>query len=235
MVAGTDKKTVLQKLGAIQTELKSPKNQEGRFGKSRNVEGILESLKPLLKKYNCSVTLDSQVKEVGGRNYILATATFFDNDQTLESLVVKTTAMAWEGELSRGLDAPQVTGSATSYARKYALGGLFAIDDNKDPDSHMEPAEAPMPPQTQPSATAETTPKPVSATLKQVNMIADMAKERFENKEDFKKFAEEAVGSHDNLSLKQASNLITALFEVDKLPQDEPNNEEEPSDGADQG
>ncbi len=224
MQSGSDKKTanIYEQLHNIQQELKAPKSETGRFGKHRNVEGILEGLKPTLKKHECAVILDSQMVEIGGRIYVKATAKLVNNaEQSVEA-----SAYAWEGDISRGLDAPQVTGSASSYARKYALGGLFAVDDTKDPDSHADPAPPAAKPAAAPTEHKTTPPAPTPtkdapASVKQVEMIANMSKERFATKEEFKTFAEGITGTTENLSLKQASNLITALYSVEKLPADE--------------
>lgn len=138
----TEGTSVAKKLLAIQEQLHAPKAEEGRFGKHRNVEGILEALKPHLKTNKAALVLTNDITEVNGRNYVSATATLIDSEG---GDTISATAHAWEGELSRGLDAPQVTGSASSYARKYALSGLFAIDDTKDPDSHRDDPEPPTP------------------------------------------------------------------------------------------
>lgn len=132
--------SINDQLQAVQTELKVPKGQTGRFGKHRNVEDIFEQLKPLLKKYSLNIVLDSEIVEIGGKNYVKATARVTNSGGSQ----IFATAYAWEGEISRGLDAPQVSGAAHSYARKYALGGLFAIDDGKDdPDRHTDAAPPP--------------------------------------------------------------------------------------------
>lgn len=144
MVAGSEKKTavIYTKLLELQTELKAPKNEQGRFGKHRNVEGILEALKPLLKKYGLTFVLDNEILGVEGRTYVQAIARlYYAGEAGLETIEVK--AQAWEGDISRGLDSAQITGSASSYARKYALGGMFAIDDTKDPDSHKDDPRPP--------------------------------------------------------------------------------------------
>lgn len=116
----------------IQAELKAPKNQYNNFGQYhyRNTEGILESVKPLLLKYGCLLLLDDQIIEVAGRVYVKATATIKSGDES-----VKSNAFAREEETKKGMDAAQITGSASSYARKHALNALFLIDDTKDPDS----------------------------------------------------------------------------------------------------
>ncbi|WP_308779608.1 ERF family protein [uncultured Clostridium sp.] len=125
---------LLEKLMNIQSELQAPKNQFNRFGKYnyRNCEDILEALKPYLKKYNCVVTLNDELIIIGDRYYVKAIATIKDTEsEATES----TTAFAREEETKKGMDGSQVTGASSSYARKYALNGLFAIDDNKDSDT----------------------------------------------------------------------------------------------------
>ena len=122
----------MQKLIAIQNELKAPKNQINRFGNYsyRSAEDILEAVKPLLKAYGCLLYLSDTIEHTGGRNYVRATATFTDGEFTLS-----VSASAREEETKKGMDGSQITGAASSYARKYALNGLFLIDDNKDSDS----------------------------------------------------------------------------------------------------
>jgi hypothetical protein len=118
----------------IQGELKAPKGQTNKFGgySYRSAEDILEAVKPLLKKHNCDLTLSDNIVEVGGRVYVKATARLVSHNPFSE---VETTAYAREAENKKGMDDAQITGSASSYARKYALNGLFCIDDTKDPDA----------------------------------------------------------------------------------------------------
>ena len=127
--------TVYKKLIKVQTELKVPKNQRNTFGNYnyRNAEDILEALKPLLAKHEADVFISYKiiVKE-NLWTYVEATATFVDIE-TGESTC--TTGYAREAETKKGMDPSQITGSASSYAGKYALGGLFLIDDAVDPDS----------------------------------------------------------------------------------------------------
>jgi len=120
------------KLNLIQSELKAPKNQRNTFGNYnyRSAEDILEAVKPLLKKYDCLMTISDTIVEVGGRIYVKATVDFQDGEKS-----VSVSAFAREEEAKKGMDAAQITGSASSYARKYALNGLFLIDDTKDPDA----------------------------------------------------------------------------------------------------
>jgi len=124
------------KLLKIQSELKSPKNQVNKFGgyNYRSCEDILEAVKPLCVKYNCTLTLSDDIEEVGGRIYVRATATITDTEKG-SNYCIKVSAFAREAEIQKGMSEPQITGSASSYARKYALNGLFCIDDTRDDDA----------------------------------------------------------------------------------------------------
>ena len=123
----------MKELAIIQSKLKAPKGQKNTFGgyKYRSCEDILEAVKPLLRETLCTLTLNDEVVLMGDRFYIKATATISNT----ENEVATTTAFAREEETKKGMDASQITGAASSYARKYALCGLFAIDDGKDADS----------------------------------------------------------------------------------------------------
>ena len=122
--------TLIDKLAAIQTKLHAPKNQKNTFGgyNYRSCEDILEAVKPLLA--GLVLTITDEVTEVGGRIYVKATARLTDGKDAMTA-----TAFAREAESRKGMDESQITGSTSSYARKYALNGLFLIDDNKDADS----------------------------------------------------------------------------------------------------
>ena len=124
---------VYEKLIAIQSELKAPKSQYNNFGKYayRNCEDILEALKPLLKEHKSTIYISDEIVTVLERFYVKATVTFIDAE-TGEKII--NTAYAREEEDKKGMDGSQVTGSSSSYARKYALNGMFAIDDTKDSD-----------------------------------------------------------------------------------------------------
>ena len=121
-----------EKLLAIQTKLKAPKGQYNSFGKYsyRSAEDILEAVKPLNAEHGVLLTITDEIKEVGGRIYVVATATVSDGTDEL-----KVSAFAREPENKKGMDDSQITGATSSYARKYALNGLYAIDDNKDVDT----------------------------------------------------------------------------------------------------
>lgn len=123
----------MKELVSIQSELKAPKGQFNSFGKYkyRSCEDVLEALKPLLKENECFLNMSDEIVLIGNRYYIKATATITNNSGTSLSV----SAFAREEESKKGMDASQLTGATSSYARKYALNGLFAIDDNKDADA----------------------------------------------------------------------------------------------------
>jgi hypothetical protein len=128
--------TIYKKLLNIQRDLKAPKGQYNNFGKYsyRNAEDIMEALKPLLVENNAITYVeDDTIEYIGQRYYLVATISFVDVE-TGEKITVK--ARAREEENKKGMDGSQITGAASSYARKYALSGLFLIDDNKDADGN---------------------------------------------------------------------------------------------------
>ena len=146
---------IYQKLERIQKQLKAPKNQVNTFGgyNYRSCEDILEAVKPLLD--GCVVTISDTIREVGGRIYVEAEATISDGINQ-----INVTAYAREPEDRKGMDASQITGSASSYARKYALNGLFLIDDTKDADATNDHKPTPK---------AEVKPLDVEKVLKALN------------------------------------------------------------------
>jgi len=123
-----------EKLAVVQQELTAPKNQYNKFGNYyyRSCEDILEGLKPLLQKVKAAVKITDDVVHIGDRYYIKASAIFCDCES---DAIIGNTAFAREEDTVKGMSASQITGSASSYARKYALNGLFCIDDVKDADS----------------------------------------------------------------------------------------------------
>ena len=140
---------VYVKLMNVQSELNAPKNLYNSFGKYsyRSAESIMESVKPLLLKHKAALIVNDDIVFVEGRHYIKATARFIDVEtgETVES-----SALAREEENKKGMDASQLTGATSSYARKYALGGLLCLDDNKDADAtNTHGKEAPTKAQTQ--------------------------------------------------------------------------------------
>lgn len=127
-------KPIFAALMAVQAELKAPKGQHNSFGKYdyRSAEDIIEAVKPLLKENGLFLNMSDEVVLVGDRYYIKATVKVVD---VVTGESVQTSALAREAAQKKGMDESQVTGTASSYARKYALNGLFAIDDNRDADT----------------------------------------------------------------------------------------------------
>lgn len=125
---------VYKKLLEIQTRLKAPKGQENTFGhyNYRSCEDILEAVKPLLKEQNCALVICDGIEHIGERYYVCAEASLIDTETGDK---VSNKAYAREEENKKGMDGSQITGTSSSYARKYALNGLFAIDDAKDADT----------------------------------------------------------------------------------------------------
>lgn len=123
----------MKELITIQSELKAPKSQFNKFGgyKYRKAEDILEAVKPLLAKQKCTLIISDDIVMIGNRIYVKATATIKNEKGEFE----ETTGWAREEETKKGMDGSQITGASSSYARKYALNGLFAIDDNADSDT----------------------------------------------------------------------------------------------------
>ena len=127
-------KTIYEKMLTVQNELKAPKDKRNNFGgyNYRSCEGILEAVKPLLQEQGLMLTIKDEVVNIGDRYYVKATVLLDDISSNGEIAV---TALAREEEAKKGMDASQITGTASSYARKYALNGLFLIDDTKDADT----------------------------------------------------------------------------------------------------
>ena len=126
---------IYEKLLKAQVELKAPKGQYNSFGKYkyRSCEDILEALKPVLDKFKLTLFIKDDVIEVNTRNYVKATITLVNIEKPDE--IIETSALAREEETKKGMDGSQITGASSSYARKYALNGMFMIDDTKDSDS----------------------------------------------------------------------------------------------------
>ena len=144
----------MKELIAIQSELKAPKSQFNKFGgyKYRKAEDILEAVKPLLAKQKCTLTITDDIVMVGNRIYVKTTATIKNEKGECET----TNGWAREEETKKGMDGSQITGSSSSYARKYALNGLFAIDDNADSDTTNDGQHQEAQQQTQTQQTAST-------------------------------------------------------------------------------
>jgi hypothetical protein len=138
---------IYQKLLNIQSQLKAPKGQFNSFAKFsyRSLEDIVESVKPLLAGQNVSLTISDTVKQIGDRFYVESTAILTNAEKPDEKII--SSSLAREAEMKKGMDDSQITGAASSYARKYCLNGLFSIDDTKDADNHphqYQPAPQPQ-------------------------------------------------------------------------------------------
>ena len=185
---------IYEKLSKVQEELKAPKGQYNSFGKYkyRSCEDILEAVKPILIKNKLSLQLYDELLYIGDRYYIRATARLLDLE---DNSTMENTAYAREDEIKKGMDGSQITGTASSYARKYALNGLLCIDDTKDTDSE----------EYQSRTSAKT-------SAKKELMIQDSQKELIINKfekEEIKKYLEEINKSKlSDLTLVEASNLL---------------------------
>lgn len=179
---------LLSKLQKIQREMKAPKNLFNKFGNYsyRNAEGILEAFKPFGEKYKVALVVSDDVVVVGDRYYIKATATLLDTES---ETTISNSAFARESFDKKGQDDSQITGTASSYARKYALNGLFLLDDTKDADTDEFHEETKKKAETVKKATAEQvktikelTPdeKTLNAMLKYfgVKTLADLSEEQ---------------------------------------------------------
>ena len=184
---------IIEKLSNIQQELKAPKGQYNSYGgyNYRSCEDILEAVKPLLKANKCTLTISDELVNIGNRYYIRATATLTDLEVRYgeQSGFFSNTAYAREEETKKGMDGAQITGTASSYARKYALNGLFCIDDQKDADTDEHAKQTGAEPKQE-----------KKATDKQIELIRSIAKEQG------KELDEEVVKAW---SMKQASDFIS--------------------------
>lgn len=184
---------IFEKLVAIQAELKAPKGQYNSFGKYRyrSCEDILEAVKPLLINHKCALTICDSIELIGDRYYIKANALLTDLEN--ENGFISNVAYAREAESKSGMDASQITGTASSYARKYALNGLFLIDDTKDADTdeHAEQTK---------DHTKDQGKSEKKATEKQLELMRKIAAEQG------KTFDENKA---KNMTMQQASELIS--------------------------
>ena len=155
-----------EKLMNIQSQLKAPKSQRNAFGKYnyRSCEDIVEALKPLLLENKTTLTLSDSIELIGTRFYIKATVTLIDVEK---NEIITVNAFAREEEVKKGMDSSQITGSVSSYARKYALNGMFCIDDTKDSDAtNKHDKESPAPKKY--IAPDNKAPQPKAKTLKEL-------------------------------------------------------------------
>ena len=177
-----------EKLMNIQANLKAPKNQYNSFGKYkyRSCEDILEAVKPLLKENKMTLIISDTIEGVNNKNYVKATVILTDveNGDKIES-----TAFAREADNKKGMDDSQITGATSSYARKYALNGLFGIDDTKDSDStNTHGKDKSKSPKPKPKSKSKDT-----VTTDEITVINDLIKEKGIDKDTFLKFLEDKI------------------------------------------
>lgn len=166
----------MKELISIQSELKAPKSQFNKFGgyKYRKAEDILEAVKPLLAKQKCTLIITDDIVLVGNRIYVKATATIKNEKGEFET----STGWAREEETKKGMDGSQITGASSSYARKYALNGLLAIDDNQDSDTtndgqHQAAQQQQAQTQTQQTASQQFNPNDLNEGLAYLSRCAN--------------------------------------------------------------
>lgn len=192
----------MESLKIVQTKLEVPKNQYNSFGgySYRSCEDILKSVKPLLEETNSTILLADEIVQIGQRYYIKATATFKNGEGT-----ISVSAYAREPESKKGMDASQITGAASSYARKYALNGLLCIDDNKDADAR--------PPEDISHKNNETAKKvnTTKASQKQLKFIGELAKETGFTRD---KLIEYCGREPEKLTKRYATELIEDLLKM---------------------
>lgn len=181
-------------LTEIQNELKAPKNQYNSFGKYkyRSCEDILEALKPLLLKHKATLIINDEIQEMGTRIYVKAICTFVVGDEKIQ-----TTAIAREEESKKGMDGSQVTGASSSYARKYALNGLFLIDDTKDADTDEFKEQGKK------KQESESKPKGQDLTKEQINILYSMASEKGFTQKDIQNVISKSFNKRSVTELSQ--------------------------------
>lgn len=202
-----------EKVMRVQTELKAPKGQRNEFGKYnyRSCEDIFEAVKPLLAKYGLVLVVGDELFQIGDRIYIKATARLFDEHND----VIMNTAYAREEDVKKGMDGSQITGASSSYARKYALNGLFLIDDTKDSDATNTHGK-----DDQKSADAK---EPV-ATPKQIEVLNKLVPDA-ESKQKMFDFIEKNTGikyeTVEDFPAKLASQIITMKTNENKKKEEQ--------------
>ena len=206
-------RTFLERVSLLITELKAPKSQRNNFGKYnyRSAEDILEAVKPLAYKYGLVAKLSDEPVMIGDWHYIKATASIKDVKTGEEEFA---TAYAREPLAKKGMDESQITGTASSYARKYAMNGLYQIDDTKDADTDEYTEQV-----------KQATPKPITKTQQQAlqkrsDEIAELAK--LESKNFFDQITEKKIGYSVDISkinTEQLATLTRYLNELEKYYQ----------------
>lgn len=198
---------IYEKINKIQVELKAPKSQRNNFGNYnfRNCEDILEALKPLLLREKIIIQLSDELVQTGDRFYIKATATLIDVESGEKH---STTAFAREELSKKGMDGSQITGASSSYARKYALNGLLAIDDTKDSDATN----------THNNNEPKNQKKQVSAEEKRKNGEDIIVRNTTKYNEMINSFFEiHKAKTLSDLSNEEVSNLARKIYELEKL------------------
>lgn len=206
-------RTFLERVSLLITELKAPKSQRNNFGKYnyRSAEDILEAVKPLANNYGLVPKLSDEPVMIGDWHYIKATASIKDVKTGEEEIA---TAYAREPLAKKGMDESQITGTASSYARKYAMNGLYQIDDTKDADSDEYTEQV-----------KQATPKPITKTQQQAlqkrsDEIAELAK--LESKNFFDQITEKKIGypvDIRKINTEQLATLTRYLNELEKYYQ----------------
>lgn len=202
----------VKELKEIQQELKAPKGQYNSFSKFnyRSCEDILNALKPLLKKHNVCLVITDSIENIGDRNYVKATVTFsVVIDGKVEKVVV--TASAREALTKKGMDEAQITGAASSYARKYALNGLFLIDDTKDADSMDNRENSPQKPPTSSKKGIED--KDDIPETESMNERSAHITEMFESSKDLKELEKHAASFREEINTKMSKGFRDWLKE----------------------
>ena len=201
----------MKELINIQKTLKAPKGQFNKFGnyKYRSCEDILEALKPLLYENKCVLTINDDIVSVGGRVYVKAIV-ILKNETGEET---STTAFAREEETKKGLDSSQITGSTSSYARKYALNGMFCIDDTKDSDSYESDKNEKQ--VKQPTKSTETPQKKSLPRDKfdEITLMAWIYKKELEAKDKGTRFSSYGLLESSYALTKEEINEITANYQ----------------------
>ena len=185
-----------RKLLNIQSELKAPKSQYNNFGryKYRSCEDILEAVKPILHKYNATLNITDKIEMIGDRFYVMATAYLLDTES---DECISNTAYAREELEKKGQDGSQITGTASSYARKYCLNGLFLIDDSRDADTVEE---------------ATLIPEDMKCTEEQKNEINDLLKSKKCSKKKFEEIQKKyKFNSSADLTRNKAQMVLDAM------------------------
>lgn len=202
---------IYKKLVKVQSDLKVPKNNFNDFGKYsyRSCEDILEAVKPLLREQGLVLTLRDEIVQIGDRYYVKAIAEVCgEGDETFQ-----VSSYARESEVKKGMDESQITGTASSYARKYALNGLFAIDDTKDADTNEHKKQADNAP-----AKPKASPKK-SISNEQSKLIIKLMTEKGAPSQNDQKFLLKKLTDKDSLKTltqKDASKLIEQLMNISK-------------------